>query len=144
MIRYDLEKKLIEGSLQAKDIPLFWNESYRELLGVEVPDDKKGCLQDIHWSHGSFGYFPTYSLGSLYSAQFFAAIQKQYPELPDSIASGDYSQVHRWLQSHVYQYGRVYASEELCNKATGEPLQLKYFIQYLADKYKTVYQLDIK
>lgn len=144
MIRYNLEKKLIEGSLQAKDIPSFWNESYRELLGVEVPDDKKGCLQDIHWSHGSFGYFPTYSLGSLYSAQFFAAIQKQYPQLPDSIASGDYSQVHHWLQNHVYQYGRACTSEELCNKATGEPLQLKYFIQYLADKYKTVYQLDIK
>ena len=139
MIRYALEKKLIEGSLSTKDIPQFWNESYKQLLGVDVPDDKNGCLQDIHWSHGSFGYFPTYSLGSLYAAQFFAFMQKQNPGLLTQVAEGDYTQIHEWLQTHVYQYGRAYTSSELCNKVTGESLQLKYFIQYLTSKYSAVY-----
>lgn len=139
MIRYSLEKKLIEGSLDVKDIPSFWNEAYKNLLGVDVPDDRKGCLQDIHWSHGSFGYFPTYSLGSLYAAQFFTAVQKQAPGLAQQIAQGDYAAVHLWLKTNVYQYGRTYTSNELCNKITGEPLQLKYFLQYLTDKYKAVY-----
>jgi carboxypeptidase Taq len=142
MIRYTLEKKLIEGSLSTKDIPQFWNESYKRLLGVDVPDDKNGCLQDIHWSHGSFGYFPTYSLGSLYAAQFFAIIQSAYPGLLNQVADGDYSKIHQWLQTHVYQYARAYTSSELCNKITGEPLQLKYFMQYLNDKYSAVYHLS--
>ncbi|HRO47774.1 carboxypeptidase M32 [Agriterribacter sp.] len=139
MIRYALEKKLVEGSVDVKDIPSFWNESYKTLLGVDVPDDKNGCLQDIHWSHGSFGYFPTYSLGSLYAAQFFAGMQKQYAGLTDQIANGDYTLIHQWLQTHVYQYGRAYTSSELCNKITDEPLQLKYFMQYLTNKYRAVY-----
>lgn len=142
MVRYALEKKLIEGSLATKDIPQFWNSSYKQLLGVDVPDDKNGCLQDIHWSHGSFGYFPTYSLGSLYAAQFFAAMQKIHPRLLNEIGAGDYSNIHHWLQTHVYQHGRAYTSSELCNKITGEPLQLKYFMQYLTDKYKAVYHFD--
>ncbi len=142
MIRYALEKKLIEGSLSTKDIPQFWNESYKQLLGVDVPDDKNGCLQDIHWSHGSFGYFPTYSLGSLYAAQFFASMQSTYPGLSEQVADGNYSKIHQWLQTNVYQYGKTYTSSELCNKITGEPLELKYFMQYLTDKYKAVYHFD--
>src|SRR5690606_32572566 len=116
MIRYALEKKLVEGSLSTKDIPQFWKESYKQLLVVDVPDDKNGCLQDIHLSHGSFGYFPTYSLGSFYAAQFFVSMQSAYPGLSDQVADGNYSEVHQWLQTHVYQYGRAYTSSELCNK----------------------------
>lgn len=142
MIRYTLEKKLIERSMEAKDIPAFWNESYRQLLGVTVPDDKRGCLQDIHWSHGSFGYFPTYSLGSLYAAQFFEGMCRQNPGLRDQVAAGDYTFVHEWLQTNVYQYGRTYTSSELCNKITGAPLQQRYFMQYLTAKYKAVYHFD--
>ena len=81
MIRYELEKKLIEGSLDTHDIPAYWNEQYAKYLDVRVPDDIRGCLQDVHWSHGSFGYFATYSLGSFYAAQFFATAQKQIPEV---------------------------------------------------------------
>lgn len=139
MIRYEVEKQLIEGSLAVKDIPGFWNEKYKQYLGVDVPDDKRGCLQDIHWSHGSFGYFPTYSLGSLYAAQFFKHIQDHYAGLPASIAKGDYSNVHEWLQVNVYQFGRMYTSDELCNKATGETLQQSYLIDYLTAKYAGIY-----
>lgn len=142
MIRYDVEKKLIEGSLSVDDIPAFWNDRYKQYLGVQVPDDARGCLQDIHWSHGSFGYFPTYSLGSLYAAQFFAYILKQNPDLPSQIVAGDYTAIHQWLKANVYQYGRIYSSDELCNKATGEPLQLQYFIEYLNNKYSEIYQLS--
>lgn len=139
MIRYEVEKQLIEGSLAVKDIPAFWNEKYKQYLGVDVPDDKRGCLQDIHWSHGSFGYFPTYSLGSLYAAQFFAHIKKLNPDINDSIAKGNYTAIQEWLQNNVYQYGRMFTSDELCNKATGETLQQSYLLTYLTDKYADIY-----
>jgi carboxypeptidase Taq len=139
MIRYEVEKRLIDGNLPVKDVPEFWNENYKSYLGVNVPDAKNGCLQDIHWSHGSFGYFPTYSLGSLYAAQFFAFMQTKYPGLTNEIAQGNYSNIHQWLQSKVYQYGKTYTSNELCNKATGEPLEMSYFLQYLNNKYQMVY-----
>lgn len=142
MIRYQLEKRLIEGSMDVADIPVYWNDAYRTLLGVEVPDDKRGALQDIHWSHGSFGYFPTYSLGSLYAAQFFAVMQKQQDQLDRQIGNGDYSFVRRWLSDNVYQYGKFFTGSELCNKITGEPLQLRYFTRYLTDKYKMIYGLS--
>lgn len=139
MIRYEVEKQLIDGSLAVKDIPAFWNEKYKEYLGVDVPDDKRGCLQDIHWSHGSFGYFPTYSLGSLYAAQFFKHIQNSHTDLPQLIAKGDYNSMHQWLQVNVYQYGRTFTSDGLCNKATGETLQQSYLIEYLTNKYSAIY-----
>ncbi len=139
MIRYEVEKQLIDGTLAVKDIPGFWNEKYKTYLGVNVPDDKRGCLQDIHWSHGSFGYFPTYSLGSLYAAQFFKHIQKKYPGLTALINKGNYNDIHQWLQTNVYQYGRMYTSGELCNKATGETLQQSYLLAYLTDKYAGIY-----
>jgi len=142
MIRFDVEKKLIEGSLSVEDIPAFWNEMYKQYLGVDVPNDAQGCLQDIHWSHGSFGYFPTYSLGSLYAAQFFAYMQQQNRELPSQIAAGNYTGIHQWLKENIYRYGRIYTSDELCNKATGEPLQLQYFMEYVRHKYADIYQLS--
>jgi len=141
MIRYELEKSLIEGSLSAHDIPAFWNEAYEKYLGQKVPDDKIGCLQDVHWSHGSFGYFPTYSLGSFYAAQFFVAAQKQIPGLVSQIMSGQTENLLQWLGQRIYQSGRLFTSEELCLKATGETLNIQYFLQYLLDKYRKMYDL---
>ena len=140
MIRYEIEKQLIAGSLQAKDIPAAWNESYNKYLGVKVPDDKHGCLQDVHWSHGSFGYFATYSIGSLYAAQLYAAILKENPALPTDIANGKNDVILQWLQQHIYNYGRYYTSEELCKEATGETLNSQYFIDYVTKKYTDIYQ----
>lgn len=138
-VRYELEKKLLEGSLAVKDIPAYWNEQYHTLLGVTVPDDRTGCLQDVHWSHGSFGYFPTYSLGSFYAAQFFAAAQKNVQGLQNYIRNGEYKPLLDWLRISIHQYGRRFTSEELCERITGEPLNIDFFIQYATEKYKNIY-----
>ena len=141
IIRYELEKKLMEGTIQVKDIPAYWNEQYKKYLGVDVPGDKQGCLQDVHWSHGSFGYFPTYSLGSLYAAQFFAKAANQVPELNVDIQNGRFQTLLSWLREHIHQYGRKYTSEELCVKLTGEPLNIDYFMKYASEKYSQIYEL---
>jgi carboxypeptidase Taq len=139
MIRYELEKKLIEGNLAVADIPAWWNEHYAAWLGVTVPDDKRGCLQDVHWSHGSFGYFPTYSLGSFYAAQLFAAASSQITDLQQDIREGNTLPLLNWLRENIHRWGRRYTSEELCRKATGKTLDISYFVQYLLDKYDNIY-----
>jgi carboxypeptidase Taq len=108
-------------------------------LGVTVPDDKKGCLQDVHWSHGSFGYFPTYSLGSFYAAQLFSAADNQVNSLDTTIGSGDTAPLLEWPRHQVHRHGRRYTSEELCRKATGKTLDISYFLSYLLDKYRNIY-----
>ncbi|MGB4842837.1 MAG: carboxypeptidase M32 [Ferruginibacter sp.] len=140
MIRYEIEKMLIEGSINTKDIPAYWNEHYEKYLGIKVPDDKRGCLQDVHWSHGSFGYFATYSLGSLYAAQLYAAYSAQNPSLEKEIAAGNFSNLLQWLRQHVHRHGRYYTSEELCKNATGKTLNSKYFMDYANKKYSDIYK----
>lgn len=139
MIRYELEKLLIDENISTKDIPAYWNELYLKYLGVQVPDDKQGCLQDVHWSHGSFGYFATYSIGSLFAAQLFAGIEKQVPSVNENIINGNYIPVLNWLKQHIYQYGRYHTSNDLCRNATGEKLRSQYFIDYATKKYSDIY-----
>jgi carboxypeptidase Taq len=139
MIRYELEKMLIDGTLQTADIPAYWNSHYKDYLGVTVPDDKNGCLQDVHWSHGSFGYFATYSLGSLYAAQLYAALIKENASVPAAIASGMNQDVLNWLSENIYRHGRYFTSEELCKNATGETLNSTHFIRYATKKYTEIY-----
>jgi carboxypeptidase Taq len=140
-IRYELEKKLLQGSLSSRDIPAYWNEQYKKLLNVEVPDDKKGCLQDVHWSHGSFGYFPTYSLGSFYAAQFYQAAKNQLTGLENEIENGDSTSLLTWLRQAIHSKGRFYISEELCKQVTGTGLDINYFVNYILDKYASIYTL---
>jgi carboxypeptidase Taq len=140
MIRYELEKKVLEGSLPVSEIPAFWNDHYKQYLGVDVPSDKLGCLQDVHWSHGSFGYFPTYSLGSFYSAQFYAVANQAIPDLSYQIRKGDTSALLQWLRNQVHNKGRRFTSEELCKHICGETLNIEYFISYLLDKYRDIYK----
>lgn len=140
-IRYQLEKSLLDGSLTTADIPQFWNEQYKNYLNVTVPDDKRGCLQDVHWSHGSFGYFPTYSLGSFYATQFFAQAAKALPNLTDQVGKGELAPLLQWLRGEIHAKGRFYTSEELCRKVTGEGLQVQYFMDYLLEKYASIYNL---
>ena len=104
-----------------------------------MPDDNRGCLQDIHWSHGSFGYFATYSLGSLYAAQFYSTIENQHPTLSEEVANGKINTIQGWLQKEIYCNGRYYSSEELCKKATGDTLQSSYFIDYATKKFAEIY-----
>lgn len=140
-IRYLLEKQLIEGSLATADIPAYWNEAYARHLKVTVPDDRQGCLQDVHWSHGSFGYFPTYSLGSFYAAQFFAAAKNDLPELDDQIGTGHTGPLIAWLRQQVHSKGRLLTSEELCTQISGKPLDIILFTKYILEKYKVIYNL---
>ena len=139
LVRFEIECAMLTGELDVKDLPEAWNAKYEQYLGVTPESDSNGCLQDVHWSMGSIGYFPTYSLGSLYAAQFYAHIKNSYPQLESSINRGVYDSIHEWLAKNIYQYGRMYTSDELCNKATGETLQQSYFIQYLTDKYAGIY-----
>lgn len=141
MIRYEIEKKLIEGSIEVNDLPAVWNESYKKYLGVEVASDSKGVLQDIHWSHGSFGYFPTYSLGSFYAAQFFAKAQEEIPDLIAQIEKGNMALLLKWLRENIHCHGKFYTAEELCVKVTGEKLNFSYFMDYARNKYSKLYKL---
>lgn len=140
-IRYELEKRLIEGSISTADIPAFWNEQYKKLLDVDVPDDKRGCLQDVHWSHGSFGYFPTYSLGSFYAAQFFGTAKAQLGGLEDDLRAGQTASLLAWLRKEIHAKGRLYQSEELCAAVSGKGLDVSYFLDYLLQKYTNIYNL---
>ena len=135
-IRYLIEKEIIGGDLKTADIPSRWNQLYQDFLDIRVPDDKRGCLQDVHWSHGSFGYFPTYSLGSLYAAQFWSKMQQDEPGIGNQIAGGRLQPVHSWLASNVYQHGRIYTSGALCERITGEMLNPQYFVDYIRQTYK--------
>jgi carboxypeptidase Taq len=139
MIRYEIEKLLIEGTLAVKDIPAYWNELYKKYLGVTVPDDLRGYLQDIHWSHGSFGYFATYSTGSLYAAQLYAAIEKEHATIGEQIALGNTNTVLNWLRKNIHAKGRFHTSDELCKEATGAYLNAKYFTDYATKKYQDIY-----
>jgi carboxypeptidase Taq len=137
LIRYELEKNLLEGTLKTADLPFYWNQAYKSQLGLDVPDDNQGCLQDVHWSHGSFGYFPTYTLGSLYAVQFFDTYAKSSPGWEDDIAAGNFHPLKNWLSTHIFPYGRYYNSRELCNKCTGESLNTSRFSAYLNEKFKS-------
>ncbi|MBL4652542.1 MAG: carboxypeptidase M32 [Flavobacteriales bacterium] len=139
MIRFEIEKSLIEGSIEVRDLPTVWNAKYKEYMGITVPNDEQGVLQDIHWSHGSFGYFPTYSLGSFYAAQFFAQAKKEIPELNTKIENGELLPLLNWLRDKIHQHGKTYTSDELCTMVTGETLNSDYFLKYAEEKYGNLY-----
>ncbi len=141
LIRFEIEKALIEGTIEVKDLPSYWNSKYKEYLGINVPSDTQGVLQDIHWSHGSFGYFPTYSLGSFYAAQFYAQAKKEIINLESEIENGNMSLLLNWLRSKVHIHGKFYSAEELCIQITGEKLNFKYFMDYAKNKYSKLYDL---
>ena len=139
IIRYEIEKELINGRVEVKDLPSLWNAKYKEYLGVEPTKDAEGVLQDVHWSDGSFGYFPSYALGNLYGAQFLNKMLKDVPDLYERIEAGDFSAMHQWLVENIHKHGAVYAPAELIKMVTGEELKAAYFIDYLYNKYSEIY-----
>ncbi len=143
LIRYEIEKELIEGKIEVKDLPAKWNELYAHYLGITPIDDVTGVLQDVHWSHGSFGYFPTYTLGSFYAAQFYAHARNAIPTLDADIAAGQTAELLSWLRKNIHVHGRRYTSEELCELVTGERLNTEYFLNYARKKYASVYNIDL-
>ncbi len=142
ILRFELERDLIERRLAVKDVPAAWNEKMRELLGITPKDDAEGCLQDIHWSMGAFGYFPTYALGNLYAAQFFAAAGRTVPELPKQIRRGEFTPLLECLRSSIHQHGMRYRAHELVEKVTGSPLSIEPFMHHLRDKFSPIYGLS--
>lgn len=139
ILRFELEGELLSGSLEAKDLPVAWNEKMRDLVGIVPPDDARGCLQDVHWSLGLFGYFPSYALGNLYAAQFWDTMSEAMPDLEGRIEGGDLGSVLGWLRKNVHQSGATYLPCELVEKATGRPLDASHFIRYLNRKYSRIY-----
>lgn len=141
MLRFDLERALVRGDLAPADLPAAWNDRVKSDLGLDVPDDAHGCLQDIHWSMGAFGYFPTYTLGNLYAAQLWDTIREQVDDLDRKIAAGEFSALLDWLRREIHVHGRKYRAAELCERITGKPLGHEPLVRYLRDKLTPIYGL---
>jgi carboxypeptidase Taq len=135
ILRYDIEKKLVEGEMEVDDIPAEWNKKMKEYLGITPPTDREGCMQDIHWSDGSFGYFPTYTLGAITASQFYAQAKKDYPNIPQEISNGNFNSLMSWLREKVHSQGCLYTADELTKNITGQPLNAEVFKSYLKTKY---------
>jgi len=135
ILRYRLEKAMIDGDLRVGDLPGAWNEGMRRLLGIQPPDDRLGCLQDIHWYDGAWGYFPTYTLGAMAAAQIYAAAKAAVPEIPAAIERGDFAPLMSWLGKNVHAHGSFYKTEDLIAHATGRPLDPKIFEAHLTERY---------
>jgi carboxypeptidase Taq len=135
LLRFELGLALIEQRLLVKDLPAAWNARFKELFGLTVGEDRLGVLQDIHWSLGSIGYFPTYTLGNLNAAQLMGSAEKQVPDLGGQLADGNYVPLLRWLRENVHQHGRTYLPQELMRTITGESTQARHRVEYLKRKY---------
>lgn len=141
MLRFELEQKLIAGDLKPADVPGAWNELFEKSFHLTPANDAEGCLQDIHWSGGLLGYFPTYALGNLYAAQFFDAAQKDLGDLSTQFAKGQFEPLKTWLNEKIHRHGRRYPARRLVEIVTGKPLSHVPFIQHLAAKYTELYGL---
>ncbi len=139
ILRFEIEKEMIEGTIDLKDLPEIWDVKMQQYFGIDVPKDSVGVLQDVHWSCGLIGYFPTYSFGNLYSAQFFDTMKKQMPDIKQMIAAGNLLPIREWLRTHIHAHGKLYTAAALVQKVTGEPLSSRYFKEYLENKYKEIY-----
>ena len=142
MVRYEIEKALIEGTMSVSDIPEAWNAKYEEYLGITPANDAEGCLQDIHWSHGSFGYFPTYTLGNLYAAQFFSALKKQTPDWEVQVEHGHLRVIKEWLNREIHWVGKVERAHDIVRRVTGEALNARHFTDYLWEKFSGIYPIS--
>ncbi len=140
MIRYELEKAVLEGKLTVSQLPQAWNEKYKEYLGIEVPDDTSGVLQDSHWSGGAIGYFPSYALGSAYGAQMIAKMSEEL-DLDAVIGSGSLTPINEWLGERIFRHGCRYDPNVLFENCCGKPFDPAYYIEYLEDKYSRAYNL---
>jgi carboxypeptidase Taq len=138
-LRFELELALLSGDLNVNDLPGAWNERFKAFFGLGVPDDARGCLQDIHWSFGGIGYFPTYTLGNLYAAQLMDAARRDLGGLEEDFRRGDFARLKGWLGTHVHRHGQRYRAGELCRRATGSPLSPKPFLSYLSEKFGALY-----
>ncbi|MFP4625077.1 MAG: carboxypeptidase M32 [Natronomonas sp.] len=142
VLRFEIERELLSRELDIEEVPAVWNDRMEDYLGVRPDTDTDGCLQDIHWSHGSFGYFPTYSLGSVLAAQLYAAAADEIDDLDSNVREGTVAPLREWLTENVHRHGCRFPTEELIEVATGEPFTADHFLEYAESKYATLYDLD--
>ena len=142
MIRYEIEKKLIAGEIEVDDLPDIWDDMYEEYLGIRAPNRTLGVLQDIHWSFGAFGYFPTYTLGNLYSAQLLTAARKNLPNHDEDMRAGNFTPLLQWMRENVHVRGSIVTPAELIEEATGFPPSPDDFVEYLREKVERLYNLS--
>jgi carboxypeptidase Taq len=142
-LRFEIEVALIGKEVEVADLPALWNEKVKRYLGLDVKHDAEGVLQDIHWSHGSIGYFPTYSLGSFYAAQLMDAAAHNIPGLEAQFSSGRFGPMKEWLNKEIHAHGKQYDSETLCAMVTGKPLDVSHFVRYAKEKFGRVYGMVI-
>lgn len=143
ILRFELEKQLFNGNLKIKDLPEAWNATSKEIINIVPKNNKEGVLQDVHWSIGAFGYFPSYCLGNMIAAQLWYAANKQVPDLQDQIAKCNFSPLLTWLRTNIHQYGQQYTIHETLERITGETLSPKFLIQYLSERYLPLYKTKI-
>jgi carboxypeptidase Taq len=141
VVRFEIERDLFRDALRPAELPDAWNAKYRACLGINPPTDRQGVLQDIHWSWGMFGYFPTYSLGTVYAGQLEAALRRAVPDLDEQMAAGDFAAPLRWMRQHIHQLGMLYRPPELIEHATGKPPSADDYLAYLTRKYSELYGL---
>ncbi len=139
LVRFEIECAVLTDELKVKDMPEAWNEKYEKYLGIRPTTDSDGCLQDVHWSMGSIGYFPTYSMGNILSYQIWNSLEKDIPNTDELIAKGEFEPILGWLQNKIYSQGRYYTPKQLILNATGEPMNAKYYLDGLGAKYRTLY-----
>lgn len=136
ILRYEIERALIEGEIEVEDIPALWNVKMQSYLGLDtVGDYRNGCMQDIHWTDGAFGYFPTYTLGAMYAAQLFDSARSAMPKLSEDIAAGNLTELFHWLQQNIWRHASRYPTDTLITNATGKTLDPSYFRQHLESRY---------
>jgi carboxypeptidase Taq len=139
LLRFELERELLAGRVSVSDLPGLWNKKMQEYLGIAPPNDAKGVLQDIHWSLGLFGYFPTYTLGNLYAAQFFAKAKEDIADLEGNISRGELTPLREWLRDKIHRHGMRYRATELCRVVTGKALDSSFFTRYVKAKFGEIY-----
>jgi len=141
MLRYEIEKKIFNEGLSVSDIPNAWNSMFKSWFGLDVPSDDLGCLQDIHWSMGAFGYFPTYTLGNLYAAQLLDAMRADLGDVDTLVESGDWAPLLAWLRPRIHERGSVVSPAQLIEDATGSAPRPEPFLNYIETKYRALYGL---
>lgn len=141
MIRYEIEKALMNREIKVSDLPEIWRAKMKEYLGVVPPDDKRGVLQDVHWAGGSFGYFPSYTLGNIYSAQIYNAAKKEIKDFDALVRQGELLKIKEWLADKIHKHGKLLEPGEILMQVTGEEINPQYLIDYLEEKYKDIYKL---
>jgi carboxypeptidase Taq len=136
VIRFEIERALLAANLNARDVPAAWNDMYQQYLGITPPNDREGCLQDIHWSEGLIGYFPTYTLGNIYAAQLFQAANDAIGPLEESFARGEFGELRTWLRQNIHRHGRRFRPVALIEKATGQSPDPRAMISSLVHRYE--------